>query len=612
MRKLLIILFLILNLKLSAQVAFVPLDTNFVTSEIVVPRSPLKYDILCIAQDCTAYDAITKKSAMIKDGLYGLAYMGLSNLNDSSGYLVISHEVNLADDAHHDGGAITQMKVERVDGKWTVLPQTVDNSTVHFRNINMSGVGGTVYGTSVKTAPWRKMLVGEGNKQTSNAMLNKKDNASAPGTGIRDTSDYTIPALNGVASGKTIKRFQNMNFVLEVDPVKAIVEKKHYAMGRFSHSGMFVKDRETVYMTCNTQPSVLLRYTSNAKNDMSAGELEAYKQGENGGFPEWISLDLPDINPDTSLQSFDSLLVIQEVALRKGATMFSNLAGLTYSSNTGKLYIAETGADHSSDNFTNPLKKFNGKLAHHLETRDKADGNDDNVVTDYYGRILEFNPVTDQMKVFLEGGPATSGEALTRGYHLSNPFSLDRTFYFRNGREFLVINENINGTDQGRNPSHVNSVQHKINETYWLDLSDEQPTVNDLSLFMIGPKGSVVKEGTFTKDGLTYFANVQFPDAANPYPYNKSMTIAVTGFDQYVTSLKDKPRFEQANSFSIWPNPASRILHFNKTVEYMIYDSNGMLIKTEKDAQVSDISNLQPGVYYVRTVDGEVTKLVVQ
>jgi secreted PhoX family phosphatase len=66
-----------------------------------------------------------------------------------------------------------------------------------------------------------------------------------------------------------------------------------------------------------------------------------------------------------------------------------------------------------------------------------------------------------------------------------------------------------------------------VNEIWWLDLSIRNPKVDDLKRFMIAPAGAETAGGCFTPDYTTYFINIQHPDADNPAPFNRSVTIAV-------------------------------------------------------------------------------------
>ena len=63
-----------------------------------------------------------------------------------------------------------------------------------------------------------------------------------------------------------------------------------------------------------------------------------------------------------------------------------------------------------------------------------------------------------------------------------------------------------------------------------LDMSIENPTVDDLQRFAVAPNGSETTGDCFTPDGKTMFLNVQHPSKENKAPFNFSTTIAVEGF----------------------------------------------------------------------------------
>ena len=98
------------------------------------------------------------------------------------------------------------------------------------------------------------------------------------------------------------------------------------------------------------------------------------------------------------------------------------------------------------------------------------------------------------------------------------------------GVDYLIMSEDIDGFDLGRVPAHVEAAQRFVNEVYFLPLNIENPTPSDLLRFAVGPKGSETTGTYFTPDGKTMFLNIQHPWARNVKPFNKSCTVAITGF----------------------------------------------------------------------------------
>lgn len=590
--------------------------------EVEIPLSPLTYEILAIAGDCTAYDNVAAKQGPVKGAFASPVYVPFDN---TSGYIVVGSEENKNDDNFGDGGGVTQFKVQKdQDNKWSVAPQSVDGKNVYFRNVNTASIGGTIFNSGLSITLNDRILVSEDWLQASNAQLKKSDTASATAanSGTRLTPPYTIPAGTGVAAGKSVPRYQNMNWMFEINPTTAAVTKKHYTTGRFGHAHAVVYDDNRIYMSSSTSPSVLFKFESVSNNNFTNGELFAYKQNDNGLGGTWISLS-KETSPGSGIfvQDFDSLLIAQQVALKAGATMFFNLSGMTLALLYGEevLMIAEKGMDHSGDIFTNPAKKFKGTLAKHLVNLDGMDGSVDGLISDIHGRILALNTNADHLTVFMEGGPATQGSAASNGYVLSNPDKLSIIRVPNQSKNYLVIHEDVNGLSNGRNPIATLDMSQVINETYWVEMVkydndgiEVNPTVNDLNLFLVGPKGAEITGGDYNLQNDTYFISIQNPNPTNAYPWNKSMVLALKGTDQYILTYNKKPEFRSENSFQMWPNPASRILFLNKTTDIEIYDMQGILIKSELKTDQIDIMDLHPGMYIVRTAEGASKKLIVR
>ncbi|MCU0429360.1 MAG: DUF839 domain-containing protein [Cytophagaceae bacterium] len=597
---------------LRAQIPFSPLDTNFRTQTIVVPPSPLKLNILCVAQDCTAYDVYSDSWGTVKEWADFTGYMPINGSSDS-GYVVINNELLVNDNAFGggqgfgDGGGMTQFKVKKTNGVWsTVAQEKVDNKPVFYKNINFTPVGLTAANCGGWKTPWGTILTAEEWSQTSNVNIRKgstfQNTTGADGTGIRDTSDYTIPATgHGVFNGVTLKRYQNLNWIVEVDPVTATVVKKHYSMGRFEHEQAYVMDdQKTVYLTDDFTPAVFFKFVAKTAGDLSEGVLYAYKQNSNGVGGTWLPIN--DVT-QTAAQQRDSLMDARNVALRAGATTGIRHEWLTYIQ--GKLYICETGRDNA--NLRNPSAVKNGVPELHLQQKFPNWSTAD--MPDYFGRVIEFDIATNTMRSYIEGGPATSGMALSKGYHLSNPDGVESVSI--GNKNFLIIMEDLNGQSQGRNPSYVSGSNTTICEMYFLDLSITNPTVNDLQLFLIGPKGCEVTGCAFTPDATSAFVNMQHPNTTNTPPYNRSLTAVITGMQEYLLTSTEAPVWE-GESLQFYPNPASRVLHLSKPSDIAIYDAKGQRKLVSRNVETIDISQLSAGVYFIQTTNQQVFKLVVE
>ena len=583
--------------EVKAQVPFSPIDTNYTSNVVIVPPSPLRMDTLFVGNHHYVNINGGADSALAKQNH---DFIGLVPVNGSKkAWLIVNHEITNTKNAKlGDGGGQTSFLVEEVglDGKghgkgvatkWQVAPSiggknfhNVDFSPVRGTNVNCGGAT-TLYGTTLTAEEYPR----ESNKDLwSN------------GNGFQDTSDYTIPAGNGPYSGQTIKFYENFGWMVEADPATATATKKFYAMGRFSHEGGWVmEDGKTVYLTDDFTPGIFFKFVADKKNDYTSGQLYAYKQGANGVGGSWITLPM----------DLQSLINIREVALDMGATMFTRLewiTGLPHDKNL--LYIAETGSDNVD---YNSGLATGGTMAYHNKMADLSDGIDDNKLNDYYGRVLEFNAKTNTMRSYLEGGTSNDGKT-----NFSNVDGIAATKI--NGKTYLFLQEDLNGRSRNRMPVYRQNTT--ICEAFFLDASIKNPTVDDLHRFMIAVPGAEITGGVFTPDGRSLFVNIQHPSSSNPFPFNNSTTVAVTGFHDYLAQMEASKKatiehFDGSN-FVIYPNPASRELYFNSATDVSLYDMSGKRIMVERNVKSLDISMLAPGTYFIQTIDGEVQKVIVQ
>lgn len=598
-----------------AQQIFPALDTNFNAKTIIVPPSPLQSKLVFVGGKDTVI-GINGQKQLAKQwhDFIGYTPINLQAPNDSA-YITINHEMRVKDDILGDGGGMTVFKVK----KTPTGDYIVDGS---YRNVDFSAVGNTLANCGGISTRNGRIWTAEEWVQTSNKDINiglvpfeGKDTtlgaygkgagfATIPGMGINDTNDWTIPAGANYA-GRSIKKFQNFNWLVEIDPAQAKATRKMYNWGRFEHEGgVIMSDDKTVYLTDDTQPAVFFKFVANQPGNFNEGQLFAYKQSVDGNSGTWLPLE----------NSLDSMLSIRAVALRKGATMFTRHEWIT--ALNGKVYITETGRDNSGTSFKDGLK-IGGTLAKHLWDRDVYTGpfsdstmkTKDTVIIDYYGRVLEFDPATNKMSVFLEGGKAAN--YATNKVHLSNPDGI--VSWNLNGKNYLVIQEDLNGRSKGRvgNPD-IDGSGNNICEMYVLDMSKPNPTLDDLRRLLITPSGAEVTGAIPTPDGKAMFINSQHPSSGNTGNFGNSCTMLLTGLDKYVTSVFEDPSFEQNQGFQVFPNPATRTLYFNEQSDVSIYTIGGQRVKVAWNTDKVDISELLPGTYFVQNIRGDVQKIIIQ
>jgi secreted PhoX family phosphatase len=112
--------------------------------------------------------------------------------------------------------------------------------------------------------------------------------------------------------------------------------------------------------------------------------------------------------------------------------------------------------------------------------------------------------------------------------HFTNPSSLANVS--TDGHTFLVIGEDPIGLTGNRVPEDAATAGEKVCEIYWLDLSLANATPDNLVRFMVAPAGAAPAGLCFTPDGMSFFASIQRPSPKNPAPFDRSATIAVTGY----------------------------------------------------------------------------------
>jgi secreted PhoX family phosphatase len=317
-------------------------------------------------------------------------------------------------------------------------------------------------------------------------------------------------------------------------------------------------DGRTVYLTDDFSGGVFFKFVAAIFGNYETGQLFFYKQSGSSG--SWIPLPMVR----------DSLNYAREVAQRMGATIFNRLEDIDMDV-SGTIYIAETGAD--SVDLSASINN-GGILANHLAPL--SIGN--NKIDDPYGRVLKFDPLTNSMSVFIQGGTASDGK--------TNFASVDNLACDRS-RNILYMQEDLISNTRGRLPSFITSSSNWICEMYAINLSVQNPTVNDIKRFSVFPKGSEVTGGTFTPDYGTLFVNVQHPNSSNPAPYNLSVTVSVTGFPP-LTEITGEggtipQKFELKQNY---PNPfnPSTVINFavpkDGNVSIKVYDILGKFVKT--------------------------------
>lgn len=398
--------------------------------------------------------------------------------------------------------------------------------------------------------------------------------------------------------------------MVEIDPKEAVAIRKQYNWGRNGFEGGAIsKDMKTVYLGIDATPAPFVKFVADVAGDFTKGKTYVYKQDAVGA--KWIEIDNSKL---------DKMLNFGEEAIALGATMFDRLEWVTLDTASGIVYVTETGVDNLGGAWADENLAGGTHAAHHV-ARAAAQGVDINTdnYKDFYGRVLQFNPATDEMTVLVEGGandPALDGKASVgiKHYpenHLTNPDGLT-IMYQNGGKRYLVIQEDLNGTSMNRMPW---GISNPMCELYLLDLSITNPTVDDLVRITTSANNAEITGATMVPEGNVMLVNSQHPNSSemvNDYPFNNSVTVAISGFEALITSVEEARSLRNKGGFQAYPSVGSGEVYFNKITDVAIYNSNGILVLTENDTNKLNVSNFAPGLYIIKNKEGEASSIVIQ
>jgi secreted PhoX family phosphatase len=421
-------------------------------------------------------------------------------------------------------------------------------------------------------------------------------------TWLRDTSNFTLntpefPTLNG----QSIKRFQNLNWMVEIDPKTAKAVRKQYNWGRQDfEGGCIANDNRTVYLGEDATPGIFSKFVADVAGDFTKGKTYIYAHTKN---PKWVEVDNTNLN---------KMLEIGTEALNAGATVFNRLEWVAVDRTTGKIYMTETGRDNLGAT-TSWQAAINGpaEAAQHHYARATALGTTPISANyrDVYGRVLCYDPATEAVTVHIEGGPTftqdTVPTALYPDKHLSNPDGLN--FMYVGNKRFMIISEDLNGRTFGRVPNAAFTVC----EAYLLDMDIQNPTISDLIRISATPVSAEITGAIQSPDGKSLLINSQHPSTSNLGVFANSLTYSITGWDKLLVDTQE-PQFTNEKTFQVWPNPVSRELNFNEVSDVAIFNMNGQLVRIVRNAQSVNVSDMEPGAYFIKNAKGEAVKLIIQ
>lgn len=602
------------------------MPTSFVPDSVLLPPSPLTTQVLFIGgTDIVQAPATYGNPAGPAIAKEWHDFIGFTPDKSSTdlGWVSVNHETIYRDDRLGDGGGVTVFKVRRkADGNLEVVDQTLADgrqgkyfgvdfvNTVGETGMNCGGISSGVDGRIWTAEEWWRSSnqdINRGNLSTSSFPLRVGSTANQ---GVRDTSDWTIKTdIPGGWDGMKLKKYQNFNWMVEIDPREAKAIRKQYNWGRQPFEGGAVEPSNSIiYLGPDDTPGFFGMFVAETPGDFTKGTVFAYKHDKEGynWVPIWEKSDL---------------LEHHDAAARKGATMFNRIEWVALDPVNNNVYFTETGTDAPGNALAAGAAMGGAKNPFH-EARARQlglTGSTDRAYPDYYGRVWKYDPVRDTATVFLEGGPFFQTSPSRENYpsvHLSNPDGLN--IMTIDGRSFLVIQEDLNGRSFGRVPD---GVSNSTCEVFLLDLNINNPTLNDLIRLTAVPRGSEVTGACPTPDGKSLLLNVQHPNSTNPFPWNHSLTFAIHGFDKVRVPAKGSksPSELQLGSveaeqvgFRVFPNPTTRFVSFDMVHDVAVYNEAGQRIMVRQGVDRIDVSELPAGMYIVQNETGETVRLIVQ
>ncbi len=576
---------------------------------VVVPPSPLKYQSIFVGGVDTVQTADGPTLAKQWHDYIGYVY---DNTNESLGWAIVNHEMIEANDKIGDGGGMTSFRMgKKADGTIEILEQTLpDGRKGKFFNVdfkNTVGETGMNCGGITKNG---RVWTAEEWYQTSNKGIN------ADGKGFRDTSDFVIGSMQPSGfpglDGKRIPRFENLNWMVEIDPKGAKGVRKQYNWGRQGfESGVVLDDMKTVYLfeDGNAGESLLSKFVAEEAGDFTRGKLYFYKQNQGSFTGTWVEV------PNDPATNWDIMANPHTWASANGITGFTRLEWGQVNKTDGKIYITETGADRPGAAYKAALEKGWSLPKHTYDNAAKQGTTIDAAnLWDYYGRVLVFDPADNSIRSYIEGGPYTTNDIATMdkypSKHFSNPDGLN--FLYVNGKTFMVIQEDLNGSSFGRMPN-TGLTRSVLNCEAWLLDMSKEPTIENLYRLAITPATAEITGCAIFDDGNIMLMNSQHPSSTlidDPVGRN-SHTFAVSGIKQLVSSI-ERSDDATGSEIRVFPNPTSREIEFGTAIDAALYNVTGERVRVVRNADRMDVRELPAGTYYLMTLDGKTTQVVIQ
>ena len=160
---------------------------------------------------------------------------------------------------------------------------------------------------------------------------------------------------------------------------------------------------------------------------------------------------------------------------------------------------------------------------------------------------------------------------------------------------------NVNGSDTIEMSNHITvspiPTAPIITQIDATTLQSSQVTGNqwnDINGFIQGETGQTFNPANDGDYAVTYTDNNGCSVTSPFFSYSNYASV-----DEFATE-----------SLVIYPNPAYHILNFNFIATIVVYDINGKAVMHASEVQSIDISLLEPGMYTIRTTEGQNIKFI--
>lgn len=606
------------------------LPEGYTPLTVLMPPSPLDIQVLFIG----GHDLVQTTATYGNPAGQTIAkewhdFIGFTpdETGNSLGWVSVNHEMVYRDDRLGDGGGMTVFQVDRdpITGLLRVMDQELEDgrkgqyfnvdfvNTVGETGMNCGGISSIVDGRIWTAEEWFRSNNTSINVSSTSPgpagslpLLPPDSRPSAQRTvgfnqGVRDTLAYTISSDIAAFDGLEVEKYENFNWMVEIDPRQAVAIRKQYNWGRQGfEGGVVAADNKTVYLGVDATPAFWCKFVADVAGDFTSGKTYIFKHDAD---PKWIEID----NTDPS-----KMLDFAAEAVAAGGTMYNRIEWVAIDQATGLIYWTETGRDNPGGAWAGEFAQGAVHDPYHIQRAmdQGVSSPNDPAYWDYYGRVWVYDPVTEENSVLIEGGPyfeTSPTEADYPSKHLSNPDGLNVMTI--DGQSFLIINEDLNGSSFGRVPA---GISNRTCEVYLLNLATENPTIDDLIRLTAVPAGAEVTGAMPTPDGKSLLLNSQHPSSTNPFPFNHSLTFAIHGFDEIIVSGLDTPDIPESEGFTIYPNPTTRLVYFNSTIDAALYNAAGQRIRVYRNVNQIDVSDLPAGAYFIQSQSGDVQQLVIQ